>query len=51
MGEIGSAVRHPTPVEDKIAALEDAGVERLYLQWLDLTDYDGLARMVDLIRG
>ena len=41
----------PPQLRDKIAALEDAGVERLYLQWLDLTDYDGLARMVDLVRG
>jgi len=41
----------PPQLREKIAALEDAGVERLYLQWLDLTDYDGLARMVELVRG
>jgi alkanesulfonate monooxygenase SsuD/methylene tetrahydromethanopterin reductase-like flavin-dependent oxidoreductase (luciferase family) len=41
----------PTQVSEKIAALEDAGVERLYLQWLDLADYDGLARMVELVRA
>ena len=41
----------PTQLTEKIAALEEAGVERLYLQWLDLTDYDGLARMVELVRG
>jgi alkanesulfonate monooxygenase SsuD/methylene tetrahydromethanopterin reductase-like flavin-dependent oxidoreductase (luciferase family) len=37
-------------LREKIAALEDAGVERIYLQWWDLTDYDGLARMVELVR-
>jgi hypothetical protein len=26
-------------------------VERIYLQWLDLSDYDGLARMLELVRG
>jgi len=41
----------PTQVREKIAALEEAGVERLYLQWLDLADYDGLARMVELVRA
>jgi alkanesulfonate monooxygenase SsuD/methylene tetrahydromethanopterin reductase-like flavin-dependent oxidoreductase (luciferase family) len=38
-------------VKEKIAALEDAGVERLYLQWLDLSDYDGLARTLELVHG
>jgi alkanesulfonate monooxygenase SsuD/methylene tetrahydromethanopterin reductase-like flavin-dependent oxidoreductase (luciferase family) len=41
----------PTQLKEKIAALEEVGVERLYLQWWDLTDYDGLARMVELVRG
>lgn len=41
----------PTQLREKLAALEEAGVERLYLQWLDLADYDGLARMVELVRG
>ena len=41
----------PPQLREKIAALEEAGVERLYLQWLDLTDYDGLARMVELVRA
>jgi alkanesulfonate monooxygenase SsuD/methylene tetrahydromethanopterin reductase-like flavin-dependent oxidoreductase (luciferase family) len=39
----------PTRVAERMAALEDAGVERFYLQWLDLADYDGLARMVELV--
>ncbi|MGH8871713.1 MAG: LLM class flavin-dependent oxidoreductase [Acidimicrobiia bacterium] len=41
----------PGQVKEKIAALEEAGVERIYLQWLDLTDYDGLARMLELVRS
>lgn len=36
-------------VADQIAALEEAGVERFYLQWLDLSDYDGMAEMVELV--
>ncbi|HEU5112717.1 MAG TPA: LLM class flavin-dependent oxidoreductase [Acidimicrobiia bacterium] len=41
----------PTRLQEKMAALEEAGVQRIYLQWLDLSDYDGLARMVELARG
>jgi alkanesulfonate monooxygenase SsuD/methylene tetrahydromethanopterin reductase-like flavin-dependent oxidoreductase (luciferase family) len=41
----------PSRLTERIAALEEAGVERLYLQWLDLSDYDGLARMVELVRS
>ncbi|MGH8916541.1 MAG: LLM class flavin-dependent oxidoreductase [Acidimicrobiia bacterium] len=37
-------------VHDKIAAFEEAGVERIYLQWLDLADYEGLATTLDLVR-
>jgi alkanesulfonate monooxygenase SsuD/methylene tetrahydromethanopterin reductase-like flavin-dependent oxidoreductase (luciferase family) len=39
----------PTMVAERMAAFEEAGVERFYLQWLDLADYDGLARMVELV--
>ncbi len=38
-------------VREKVAAFEDAGVERIYLQWLDLDDFDGMARMLELVRG
>jgi alkanesulfonate monooxygenase SsuD/methylene tetrahydromethanopterin reductase-like flavin-dependent oxidoreductase (luciferase family) len=41
----------PSQVRDKIAAFEEAGVERIYLQWLDLADHDGMVRMLDLVRG
>jgi hypothetical protein len=37
-------------VKEKISALEEVGVERIYLQWLDLSDYDGLARTLELVR-
>jgi hypothetical protein len=39
----------PNQVAERMAGLEDAGVERFYLQWLDLADHDGLARMVELV--
>jgi len=41
----------PGQVRERIAALEEAGVERIYLQWLELSDYDGLARTLELVRG
>jgi alkanesulfonate monooxygenase SsuD/methylene tetrahydromethanopterin reductase-like flavin-dependent oxidoreductase (luciferase family) len=41
----------PAQLHERIAALEEAGVERIYLQWFDLGDYDGMARMLDLVRG
>jgi alkanesulfonate monooxygenase SsuD/methylene tetrahydromethanopterin reductase-like flavin-dependent oxidoreductase (luciferase family) len=41
----------PDRVAERIAALEETGIERLYLQWLDLDDYDGMARMLELARG
>jgi alkanesulfonate monooxygenase SsuD/methylene tetrahydromethanopterin reductase-like flavin-dependent oxidoreductase (luciferase family) len=39
----------PGQVAERMAGFEEAGVERFYLQWLDLADYDGLARMVELM--
>ncbi|HLF59632.1 MAG TPA: LLM class flavin-dependent oxidoreductase [Acidimicrobiia bacterium] len=41
----------PDQAAEQVAALEAAGVERIYLQWLDLADYDGLAETVDLVCG
>jgi alkanesulfonate monooxygenase SsuD/methylene tetrahydromethanopterin reductase-like flavin-dependent oxidoreductase (luciferase family) len=41
----------PGQLRERIAALEDVGVERIYLQWFDLADYDGMARMLELVRG
>jgi alkanesulfonate monooxygenase SsuD/methylene tetrahydromethanopterin reductase-like flavin-dependent oxidoreductase (luciferase family) len=41
--ETGSRAR----LSEQILSLEEAGVERVYLQWLDLTDFAGMAAMVD----
>jgi hypothetical protein len=38
-------------VLEKIDAFGEAGVERIYLQWLDFDDFEGLARMLDLVRA
>jgi len=34
-----------------VAALEEAGVQRVYLQWLDLDDLEGMRDTVDAVRG
>jgi alkanesulfonate monooxygenase SsuD/methylene tetrahydromethanopterin reductase-like flavin-dependent oxidoreductase (luciferase family) len=39
----------PRQVAERMAGFEEAGVERFYLQWLDLADYDGLGRMIELM--
>ena len=41
----------PAQAAESVAALEEAGVERIYVQWLDLADYDGLASTLDIVRG
>ena len=40
----------PGQLHERITALEEAGVERIYLQWFDLADYEGMARMIELVR-
>ena len=37
--------------QEAIAALEDVGVQRIYVQWLDLANFDGLAETVDIVCG
>jgi len=39
----------PDQAAEAVGALESAGVDRIYLQWLDLADYDGLAESVDIV--
>lgn len=48
-----SGVLHGTSHQaaEMLAALGEAGVERYYLQWLDLADYDGLAATLDAVRA
>ena len=41
----------PDRVADTVAGLEEAGVERIYVQWLDLDDLDTMKDTVDIVRG
>lgn len=36
---------------ERVAALEEAGVERMYVQWLDLNDLDGMRRNFEALIG
>jgi len=45
MGSVETGSR--SRLSEQMSSLEEAGVERVYLQWLDLTDFDGMAAMVD----
>ncbi|MBW3665981.1 MAG: LLM class flavin-dependent oxidoreductase [Actinobacteria bacterium] len=47
----GHPVGTPDRVAETVAALEDAGVERIYVQWLDLSDFEGMAETLDIVRG
>ena len=48
-----NGVPHGTPdqVQSTLASLEEAGVDRLYVQWLDLADRDGLEVTADAVGG
>ncbi|MEX0865140.1 MAG: LLM class flavin-dependent oxidoreductase [Acidimicrobiia bacterium] len=47
----GFPVGTPDRVADTVAALEEAGVERIYVQWLHLDDLDTMKDTVDIIRS
>ena len=47
----GFPVGTPDRVAETVAALEEAGVERIYVQWLDLDDLDTMKETVDIVRG
>ena len=47
----GYIVGTPQRVAESVAALEDAGVQRIYVQWLDLDDSDGMRDTVSIVRG
>jgi alkanesulfonate monooxygenase SsuD/methylene tetrahydromethanopterin reductase-like flavin-dependent oxidoreductase (luciferase family) len=49
--ENGLFVGTPDRVAESVAALEEAGVERVYVQWLDLNDSDGMRDTVSIVRG
>jgi alkanesulfonate monooxygenase SsuD/methylene tetrahydromethanopterin reductase-like flavin-dependent oxidoreductase (luciferase family) len=36
---------------ERVAALEEAGVDRIYVQWLDLDDLDGMKSTFDVLLG
>ncbi len=49
--ERGYIVGTPDRARETVAALEEAGVERIYVQWLDLSDPDGMKETVSIVRG
>jgi alkanesulfonate monooxygenase SsuD/methylene tetrahydromethanopterin reductase-like flavin-dependent oxidoreductase (luciferase family) len=49
--DFGYLVGTPDRVADSLAALEEVGVDRLYVQWLDLDDSEGMKDTVDLVRS
>lgn len=47
----GFPIGTPDRVADAVAGLEEAGVERIYVQWLDLDDLDTMKDTVDVVRS
>ncbi len=47
MRERGMVVGTPSQVAEQAAALAEAGVDRLMLQWMDLDDLEGVAALAD----
>lgn len=47
----GIPVGPPGRAAETIAALEEAGVERMYVQWLDLDDLETMKDTVSVVRG
>lgn len=47
----GFPVGTPDRVSETVAGLADAGVERIYVQWLDLEDLDTMKDTVDIVRN
>jgi alkanesulfonate monooxygenase SsuD/methylene tetrahydromethanopterin reductase-like flavin-dependent oxidoreductase (luciferase family) len=41
----------PGRASEQIEALEKAGVDRIYLQWLDVGDFEGMTAMVEAVRS
>jgi alkanesulfonate monooxygenase SsuD/methylene tetrahydromethanopterin reductase-like flavin-dependent oxidoreductase (luciferase family) len=46
---MGAILGTPSQVEETVAGLAHAGVDRIYLQWLDLGDPEGIESMLDLM--
>ena len=49
--EFGALLGTPGRVAETVAGLADAGVDRVYLQWLDLSDLSGIDEMLDVVLG
>lgn len=47
----GYLVGTPDRVAESLSALEEVGLDRLYVQWLDLDDQEGMRDTVDIVRG
>lgn len=47
----GLIVGTPSQVADSIAALEDVGVDRMYIQWIDLDDLEAMKSSFDVVLG
>lgn len=47
----GLIVGTPGQVGEQIAALEEAGVDRMYIQWIDLDDLDGMKSSFEVVLG
>lgn len=45
----GTVFGPPGKVAESIAALEEAGVDRIYIQWLDLDDIEGLKSAFEVV--
>jgi alkanesulfonate monooxygenase SsuD/methylene tetrahydromethanopterin reductase-like flavin-dependent oxidoreductase (luciferase family) len=46
----GLLVGTPDRVAETVATLGEAGVERIYVQWLDLDDLDGMRETMTVVR-
>lgn len=49
--ELGIPIGTPDRAAEIVSALEEAGVERIYVQWLDLSDQDSMKDTVDILRN
>lgn len=47
----GFPIGTPGRVAETVSALEQAGVQRIYIQWLDLDDLDTMKDTVDIVRN
>lgn len=47
----GFPVGTPDRVAESVAGLEEAGVQRIYVQWLDLDDLETMKDTVDIVRN